>query len=152
MTLNVKDGGVWRDIENVFVKDGGVWRDIQNVFVKDGGVWREVFTAFSASFTGTFPSIFDTALVDVITSTTSITCNISSGTLNATATISGSGSNPLIQKNGIGPYLSSQTVSDGDTLKARHTSSASSSTSTTTTVSLAGYDSETFTSTTESPP
>jgi hypothetical protein len=44
MTTHVNDGGVWRQLANIYVNDGGVWRTIQQVYVNDGGVWRTVYT------------------------------------------------------------------------------------------------------------
>jgi hypothetical protein len=43
MDTNVKSGGTWRTIKEIWVKSGGTWRDIQEVWVKSGGSWRQVF-------------------------------------------------------------------------------------------------------------
>jgi len=100
-------------------------------------------SVFTASLSGTFNFVTGAALVDLVTSTTSITVNISSGTLIATAT--GSGGSPGIQVNGAGAFVTTQIVSDGDTLKARHTTSGITNTQTTTVVTLDAYGSKTFT-------
>lgn len=106
--------------------------------------------AFSASLSGFFSSLFDVSRSSVQTSLEAVTVNISSGTL--TASLSGSGGSLRMSVNG-GPYLlGSQTVSNGNTIRLRQTSSNSFSTSTTCTVSLGGFDSKTFTVTTEDAP
>ena len=60
--LQVKTGGSWRSMEDVYVKSGGSWRRAQQVYIKSGGVWREVhegthFT-FAASITSSTTSRF----------------------------------------------------------------------------------------------
>ena len=57
MTINVKDGGTFRTVNQVYVHDGTSFtnKTITNVFVKDGGVWRTVFVLFET------PSTFTTA-------------------------------------------------------------------------------------------
>lgn len=54
MTLHINDGGVWRQINDVYVNDSGTWREIAEIYVNDAGTWRTVFaTAQILSFTGT---------------------------------------------------------------------------------------------------
>ena len=49
MTINVKDGGTFREVNQVYVHDGTSFtnKTITNAYVKDGGVWREIFTLFN---------------------------------------------------------------------------------------------------------
>jgi len=61
MPVYVKDGGVWRTIDRVYVRDATSFtnKTVNNVYIKDGGSWREVFiiydtTSFSTT-TGTVP-------------------------------------------------------------------------------------------------
>ena len=42
-TTFVKQGGVWRTIDELQVHDGNQWRYIYEGYVKDAGVWRKVF-------------------------------------------------------------------------------------------------------------
>ena len=57
MTINVKDGGTFREVNQVYVHDGTSFTNklITNVYVKDGGVWRNVFVLFAT------PSTFTTS-------------------------------------------------------------------------------------------
>ena len=51
MTINVKDGGTFREVNQVYVHDGTSFTNklITNVYVKDGGVWRNVFVLFATT-------------------------------------------------------------------------------------------------------
>jgi len=51
MTINVKDGGTFREVNQVYVHDGTSFtnKTITNAYVKDGGVWREIFTLFNTT-------------------------------------------------------------------------------------------------------
>ena len=51
MPINVKDGGTFRQIDQVYVHDGTSFtnKTITNAYVKDGGVWREMFTLFNTT-------------------------------------------------------------------------------------------------------
>lgn len=40
--LEVKIGGNWRNLENVYVKSGGSWRTSKQVYIKSGGSWRTI--------------------------------------------------------------------------------------------------------------
>lgn len=40
MTLHVKDGGTWREVNECHVKDGGNWKEAVVVYTKDSGAWR----------------------------------------------------------------------------------------------------------------
>jgi len=42
MTLHVKQSGVWKQAQEVFVKTGGVWKSCLDVYVKTGGSWKSV--------------------------------------------------------------------------------------------------------------
>ena len=51
MPINVKDGGTFRTIDQVYVHDGTSFtnKTITNAYVKDGGDWREIFTLFNTT-------------------------------------------------------------------------------------------------------
>ena len=100
-------------------------------------------SSFTASLSGTFNTLYDQDQLTTFTSTSAITVNISSGTLAVTA--GGTGSSPLLQKNNSGPFLSSQTCSNGDTLKARLTTGSSEDTGYTCTATMGSYGSKTYT-------
>jgi len=60
MPINVKDGGTFRTIDQVYVHDGTSFtnKTITNAYVKDGGDWREIFTLFNTtSFSSTTGTI-----------------------------------------------------------------------------------------------
>ena len=60
--VQVKVGGNWRSVQDVYVKDGGSWRQIQEVYVKQGGTWRKIqegdFYKFQVDLTGDTTSTF----------------------------------------------------------------------------------------------
>lgn len=105
---------------------------------------------FSASLSGFFGSKFDVPTSSVQTSDSTVTVNISSGTL--TGSISGSGGALKWSINGGSYSSSNRSVSNGNVIRVRQTASNNYTTSTTATFSLGGYDSETFTVTTEFAP
>ena len=43
MTIDVKDGGSWKSVKQLFVKNGGVWKEIQEAYVKENGVWKQFY-------------------------------------------------------------------------------------------------------------
>lgn len=91
----------------------------------------------------TFTDQTSVALSSLRTSNTITVSGLSPGYA-VTFTVTGAGG---IDKNGSGSYLSSQSLSNGDTFRAQHTSSGSVSTAVNTTVTANGI-SDTFTSTT----
>lgn len=101
------------------------------------------------SSSDTTPDAFSfTDQTNVSTSSTITSAAITVAGINAAATITISGGTYDI--NSSGSFTSSSgTVNNGDTVRARHTSSASNSTATNTTVTIGGV-SDTFTSTTSS--
>ena len=42
---NVKIGGVWKDISNIFTKISGVWKPITAGYVRVGGSWKALFNS-----------------------------------------------------------------------------------------------------------
>lgn len=57
MTLHVKDGGTWKQAQEVFVKDGGTWKACNDVLIKDAGTWKSaMYQTGSQNYTtnGTF--------------------------------------------------------------------------------------------------
>tara|TARA_R110000823_G_scaffold307443_1_gene430501 strand:- start:44 stop:496 length:453 start_codon:yes stop_codon:yes gene_type:complete len=140
----VNDSGTWREASQIYIKDGSTWREASEVYVNDNGTWKLTYNSLTASLTGTFNTLYDQDILTTYTSTTSITVNISnSSTLAVTA--SGTGSSVGLQKNGSGPFLSSQTCSDGDTLKAQLTTGSSEAATYTCTATMGSYGSKTYT-------
>lgn len=43
MTINIKDGGSWKEVKGLYVKDGGVWKEVKEGYVKEGGVWKQTY-------------------------------------------------------------------------------------------------------------
>ena len=136
-------GGAWKAMNSVQVGVGGAWKTVSEVYVGVGGAWKLAYTNFTASLSGAFNTLYDQDQLTTFTSTSAITVNISSGTLAVTA--GGTGSSPLLQKNNSGPFLSSQTCSNGDTLKARLTTGNSEDTGYTCTATMGAYGSKTYT-------
>lgn len=72
MPIYVKDGGVWREVDQVYEHDGTSFTNrgtINNVYVKDGGSWRTVFVIFETPTTfttGTSGSIAVPSLANAI--------------------------------------------------------------------------------------
>lgn len=120
-----------------------------NTVVTIGGV-SDTFTSTTEADPGedTTPDAFTfTDQTDVALSTVITSAAITVAGIDAPATISVSGGTYDI--NGSGAFVSTPgTVEVGDTVRARHTSSASNSTATNTVVTIGGV-SDTFTSTTE---
>ena len=137
-------GGAWKGLESIQVGVGGAWKEVSEIYVGVGGAWKLAYNSFTASLTGTFNTLSDQEILTTYTSTTSVTVNISNSSTIAVTT-SGSGTNPLIQLNGFGPFLSSQTCSDGDTLKAQLTTGGSSASTYTCTATMGSYGSKTYT-------
>ena len=58
MSSGIKDAGVWKPIQHLWVKSASVWKDVQNGYVKDAGTWKKFFSLApnpaltSHSFTG----------------------------------------------------------------------------------------------------
>lgn len=102
----------------------------------------------AAAAPDTTPNAFSfTDQTDVTTSSTITSTAITVAGINAAATITVSGG--TYDVNASGSFTSSSgSVNNGDTVRARHTSSASNSTATNTAVTIGGV-SDTFTSTTE---
>ena len=136
-------GGAWKGLESIQVGVGGAWKEVSEIYVGVGGAWKLAYNSFTASLSGTFNTLYDQDQLTTFTSTSAITVNISSGTLAVTA--GGTGSSPLLQKNNSGPFLSSQTCSNGDTLKARLTTGSSEDTGYTCTATMGAYGSKTYT-------
>tara|TARA_R110002126_G_scaffold258081_1_gene401077 strand:+ start:60 stop:512 length:453 start_codon:yes stop_codon:yes gene_type:complete len=136
-------GGAWKGLESIQVGVGGAWKEVSEIYVGVGGAWKLAYNSFTASLSGTFNTLSDQEILTTYTSTTSVTVNISNSSTIAVTT-SGSGTNPLIQKNGFGAFLSSQTCSDGDTLKARLTTGSSEAATYTCVATLGSYGSKTF--------
>ena len=44
MTLHVKEGGTWREVDQPFANVGGTWKTVREVHVKHGGSWRLAHT------------------------------------------------------------------------------------------------------------
>lgn len=99
----------------------------------------------------TTPDAFSfTDQTGVARSTTITSASVTISGIDAPATITVSGG--LYDINGSGDFVSTPgTVNSGDTVRARHTSSASYATATNTVISIGGV-SDTFTSTTEVEP
>lgn len=146
MTVETKIGvgGAYKALQSIQVGVGGVWKDVSEVYVGVSGSWKLAYNSFTASLTGTFNTLYDQDTVTTYSSTTSITVNISDASTIAVTT-SGSGSSLGLQKNGFGPYSSSQTCSDGDTLKAQLTTGGSSAATYTCIATLGAYGTKTFT-------
>ena len=70
MTIYVKDGGVWRTLDRVYVRDGTSFTNqtINNVYVKHSDEWRNVFVIFETptTFSTTAGSIAVPALANAI--------------------------------------------------------------------------------------
>jgi hypothetical protein len=51
MTINIKDGGVWKEA-TMYVKDGGTWKAVQEGYIKDAGTWKQfLMSRVSSSYT-----------------------------------------------------------------------------------------------------
>ena len=145
MTVETKIGvsGAWKTMNSIQVGVSGAWKTVDEVYVGVSGAWKLVYNVFTASLSGTFNTLYDQGTLETFTSTTSVTVNISSGTLAVTS--GGTGSSPLLQKNNSGAFLSSQTCSNGDTLKARLTTGSSEDTGYTCVATMGAYGTKTFT-------
>ena len=70
MPVYVKDGGVWRTIDRVYVRDGTSFTNqtINNVYVKNGGTWQNVFVIFETptSFSTTAGAVLVPSLANAI--------------------------------------------------------------------------------------
>lgn len=40
---HVRDGGVWKPADPLYVKDAGVWKDPVNWYARDAGVWKDFY-------------------------------------------------------------------------------------------------------------
>ena len=136
-------GGAWKGLESIQVGVGGAWKEVSEIYVGVGGAWKLAYNSFTASLSGTFNTLYDQDILTTYTSTTSITVNISNASTLA-VTAGGTGSSVGLQLNGSGPFLSSQTCSDGDTLKARLTTGSSEAATYTCVATLGSYGSKTF--------
>ena len=51
MTLHVKEGGTWREVDQPFANVEGTWKTVREVHVKHGGSWRHVHTTPYTEYT-----------------------------------------------------------------------------------------------------
>lgn len=125
---------------------GVIWGDIWAESIWNTAIWAQ-----AASEDDTVPDQFTfTDQSGVALSSTITSAPITVTGIDAAATITVTGGEYDI--NGSGTFVSTAgTVNNGDTVRARHTSSASYLTATDTTVTIGGV-SDTFTSTTEGDP
>lgn len=49
MPIHVKDGGVWRTVDDPQVRVSGVWRPVQEGWVRVSGVWRQIFSRIAVN-------------------------------------------------------------------------------------------------------
>jgi hypothetical protein len=125
---------------------GTIWGEIWNEAIWNTAIWAQ-----AASEDDTVPDQFTfTDQSGVALSSTITSAPITVTGIDAAAAITVTGGEYDI--NGSGTFVSTAgTVNNGDTVRARHTSSASYLTATDTTVTIGGV-SDTFTSTTEGDP
>jgi hypothetical protein len=136
-------GGVYKAVSEVGVGVGSVYKTVSEMYVGVGGAWKRFYNTITASITGTWGSTTGEPTSTLITTNTSITMVISSGTLDFT--ISGTGDSKETQINGgAWSAASPRTVSNGDTVKARMVTDSSIGSTTTVILNLAGYDSDTW--------
>ena len=45
MTMHVRDGGAWKQVQVLSVRDGGAWKPVVAGYVKDGGAWKQFYAA-----------------------------------------------------------------------------------------------------------
>lgn len=125
---------------------GVIWGEIWNGAIWNTGIWAQ-----AAGEDDTTPDAFSfTDQSGVALSSTITSAAITVAGIDAAAAITITGGTYDI--NGSGTFVSTEgTVNNGDTVRARHTSSASYLTATNTVVTIGGV-SDTFTSTTEGDP
>lgn len=120
---------------------GVIWGEIWNAAIWNTAIWAQTAGSDTTPDQFTFADRFNVATSTQITSDPITVAGIDAA---ATITITGG----TYDINGSGSFTSSSgTVNNGDTVRARHTSSASASTATNTVVTIGGV-SDTFTSTT----
>lgn len=44
MSVSVKIGSTWRNVDQLYIKIGGVWRKVSNVFTKVSGQWKPSYS------------------------------------------------------------------------------------------------------------
>lgn len=54
MSTLIKDQGVWKGPEIIYVKDNGLWKEIKEQWVYDAGLWKKVYSSFSLPNVGDF--------------------------------------------------------------------------------------------------
>lgn len=43
MPINIRNGGTWQNVANIYVRDGGTWKTVQEGYVRDGGAWKKFY-------------------------------------------------------------------------------------------------------------
>jgi hypothetical protein len=78
-SLNVNDGGTFKEVKEVLVKDGGVWKQVNEVHVKNAGTWELIFGVTYVSLSG-LQKDFNLATYLGISYPTIVVVTVSSGT------------------------------------------------------------------------
>lgn len=50
MSIGVRVGGAWKDVNAASVRVGGAWKPVSQAYVKVSGVWKELLSSFAANF------------------------------------------------------------------------------------------------------
>jgi hypothetical protein len=62
MSIKLRSGGVWKNVNKAYLRSGGVWKNITKAYIRSGGVWKSMF--------GFISSINDPSIAQKVTLTT----------------------------------------------------------------------------------
>ena len=43
MSIKLRSGGVWKNVNKAYLRSGGVWKNITKAYIRSGGVWKSMF-------------------------------------------------------------------------------------------------------------
>ena len=78
-SLNVNDGGTFKEVKEVFVKDSGVWKQVNEVYAKTAGTWELIFGVTYVSLSGVQTN-YNLATALGITAPTIVSVTVADGT------------------------------------------------------------------------
>ena len=78
-SLNVNDGGTFKEVKEVFVKDSGVWKQVNEVYAKTAGTWELIFGVTYVSLSG-LQTNYNLATALGITAPTIVSITVAAGT------------------------------------------------------------------------
>ena len=49
MSIKLRSGSQWKNINNIYLRSGGVWKKVTKAYVRSGGLWKNLFSFLAPS-------------------------------------------------------------------------------------------------------